>query len=108
MEYREKFERVPNEDLVRISSKEAETCEFNRMKHNAFKVCEEVSQRVDGGVAPGGYIKAWVTPDKDNNQSEVSFPGENYYRKVENFMKDHFRMGEKYSEFLRNLVAKNL
>ena len=36
------------------------------MKYNAFKVCEEVSQRVDGGVAPGSYIKAWVTPDEDS------------------------------------------
>ena len=49
-----------------MSSKEDETCELNRMKHNAFKMCEEVSQRVDGGMAPGGYIKAWVTPDENS------------------------------------------
>ena len=36
------------------------------MKCNAFKVCKDVSQRVDGDVAPGGCIKAWVTPDKDS------------------------------------------
>ena len=101
-----------------MSSKKAEICELNRMKHNAFKVCEEVLQRVDSGVASGGYIKAWVTPDEKylffwdqkylhqylankDNHSEVSIPGENYYRKVENFMKNHFIMGEKYSEFLK-------
>ena len=88
------------------------------MKHNAFKVCEEVLQRVDSGIASGGYIKAWVTPDEKylffwdqkylhhylankDNHSEVSIPGENYYRKVENFMKNHFIMGEKCSEFLK-------
>ena len=48
-----------------MSSEKAETCELNRMKHNAFKVCEEVLQRVDEGVASGGYIKARVTPDED-------------------------------------------
>ena len=101
-----------------MSFEEVETCELSRMKYNAFKVCEEASQRVDGGVAPGGYIKGWVTPDEDSlffwdqkhlhhylankdNQSEVSIPRENYYRKVENFMKNHFVMGEKYSEFLK-------
>ena len=106
------------EYLENMSFEEVETCELNKMKYNAFKVCEEVSHRVDGGVAPGGYIKAWVTPDEDSlffwdqkrlhhylankdNQSEVSIPGENYYRKVENFMKNHFVMGEKYSEFLK-------
>ena len=29
-------------------------------------MCEEVSQRVNGGVAAGGYIKVWVTPDEDS------------------------------------------
>ena len=104
-----------------MSSEEAETCELNRMKHNTFKVCEEVSQRVDGGVASGGDIKAWVTPNEDSwqslffwdqkhlhhylankgNPSEVYIPGEDYYRKVKNFMKDNFIMVEKYSEFLK-------
>ena len=102
----------------KMSSKKAEICELNRMKHNAFKVCEEVLQRVDSGVASGGYIKAWITPDEKylffcdqkylhhylankDNYSEISIPGENYYRKVENFMKNHFIMGKKYSEFLK-------
>ena len=113
-----KFKGIPNEDLERMSSEEAETCESNKMKHNAFRVCEEVSQRADGKVAPGGSIKACVTADKDvlffwdqkhlhhylankENQSEVSIPGDNYYRKVENFMKDHFIIGEVFSEFLK-------
>ena len=47
--------------MENMSFEEVETCELNRMKYNAFKVCEEVSQRVDGGVVPGGYIKEWVT-----------------------------------------------
>ena len=103
-----------------MSFEEVETCELNRMKYNTFKVCEEVSQRVDRGVAPGGCIEVWVTLDEDSlffwdqkhlhhylankdNQSEVSIPGENYYvnYKVENFMKNHFIKGEKYSEFLK-------
>ena len=49
-----------------MSFEEVETCKLNRMKCNAFKVCKDVSQRVDGDVAPGGCIKAWVTPDKDS------------------------------------------
>ena len=39
-----------------MSSKEAETCKLKRIKNNAFKVYEEVLQRVDGSKAPGGYI----------------------------------------------------
>ena len=101
-----------------MSFEEVETCKLSRMKYNAFKVCEEASQRVDGGVAPGGYIKGWVTPDEDSlffwdqkhlhpyltnkdNQSEVSIPGETYYRKIKKYMKNHFIMGEKYREFLK-------
>ena len=49
-----------------MTSEDTKTWELNRMKHNAFKVCEEVSQRFDGGAAPGGYIKAWVTLDEDS------------------------------------------
>ena len=39
-----------------MSFKEAETYKLNRMKNNAFNVCEEVLQRVDESKAPGGYI----------------------------------------------------
>ena len=84
-----------------MSFEEVETCELNRMKYNAFKVCEEVSQRVDAGVAPGGYIKAWVTPDEDSlffwDQKHLH----HYLANKDNFMKNHFVMGEKYSEFLK-------
>ena len=84
-----------------MSFEEVETCELSRMKYNAFKVCEEASQRVDGGVAPGGYIKGWVTPDEDSlffwDQKHLH----HYLANKDNFMKNHFVMGEKYSEFLK-------
>ena len=89
--------------------------ELERMKNNAFHVAKEVAERVDGGVAPGGYIKSFVTLEEDKlffwdkkyltafterKPSEV-VPGQNYFSKVEEFTKLHAVVGEKYIEFIK-------
>ena len=39
------------EDLVSL--------EIETMKLNAFKVCHEVADRIDGAIAPDGYMKVY-------------------------------------------------
>ena len=37
--------------------------ETERMKYNAFEVCDEVASRVHGAVASGGFLKPFVSAD---------------------------------------------
>ena len=86
------------------------------MKFNAFKVCEEVSDRIEGAVAPHGYLKSFVTPEHeelffwdkeylrryiDEKDKKKIVPGYHFYTKLDNFMAKHFRKGEKYLEFVK-------
>lgn len=88
------------------------------MKYNAFKVCEEVATRVDGAVAPGGFLKAFVSTDiselffwdkeyltnyiaNSTKKTITLVPGYHYYKKIDTFLGSHFIKGEKYLEFLK-------
>ena len=63
--YRKMFERTSEEDIEELSSNNVEELELKRMKFNTFKVCEDVSQRLDGATSPGGYLKSFVTDSLD-------------------------------------------
>eukprot|EP00794_Sanderia_malayensis_P016501 gene16501-18141_t len=48
--------------------------EYDRMKYNAFQVCEELTCRIDGAVAPGGFMKAYTSDSaEDLKQAEILF-----------------------------------
>ena len=46
-----------------MTLEDLEESEHDRMKHNAFKVCEELTCRIDGATAPGGFMKAFTSSD---------------------------------------------
>ena len=50
--------------------------EVNRMKHNAFKVCDEVTDRVNGAPAPGGFMKSYTSDPLE----EMFFSDEPYVK----------------------------
>ena len=114
-EYRKMFERLSMEDIEELSSNDVEELELKRMKFNAFKVCEEVSQRLDGTTGPGGYLKSLVTDSLDklfffdkeyadeylSKPKNATVPGCNYYQKLERFLENHCRKGEKFLKFVK-------
>ena len=92
--------------------------EAKRMKYNAFKVAKEVSSRIDGSTAPGGYFSAYPSQisedsffsdgeflntyvNKKSNAAKESCAGSGYYSKLSKFMDDHFFVGLKYVEFIK-------
>lgn len=117
-EYRQKHFGLNETDINNLTIDELEKNETDRMKFNAFKVCEEVAQRIDGEVAPQGFMKAYCTEDlkdlffwdtrylrdylanKDAKNSKT-MPGSHYYKSLQAFMDQHTRKGEKYLEYLK-------
>ena len=96
-----------------------EKLEVERMKFNAFKVCEEVALRVDGSPSPDGYLKGMVTDDVDHlffwdtqylrkylDSGNTTSPGYHYYQSLSDFLLRHCVKGEKYAEIIKFGCAK--
>ena len=101
-----------------MTYEELEHNELERMKYNAFKVCDELSLRIDGAAGPNNYMKAYTSQKSEdlffNNhanlkkylaaseKNRVSLPGSHYFKLLQGFIQSHFEIGEKYIEFLRH------
>ena len=59
------FSGSDENEVQNCTIKDLEALETEQMRINAFKVCEEVALRIDGAVAPGGFLKAVVSNDMD-------------------------------------------
>lgn len=87
------------------------------MEYNAYKVCDELTLRIDGAPAPGGHMKAYSSEKCENlffnnhgylkddisssDKTRVSLPGANYFKLIQTFMDQHFEVGEKYMEYVK-------
>ena len=113
-EHKKMFEVLAVDEIQRLTVQEIENLEADRMKFNAFRVCEEVSFRLDGATGPGGYLRSYVTKelgelfffDKEYLDNYLSkpiniVPGCYYYRKLQQFMGSHCRKGGTYIEYLK-------
>ena len=116
-EYKEQYEGLSDNDLQKMSYAELESHELDRMKFNAFKVCDELNMRIDGAPAPNGFMKAYTSEKKDrlffNNhdyvkeflssreKNKMTVPGCNYINSIETFSQLHMETGEKFTEFTR-------
>ena len=116
-EKKKEFQGLTDEQLCTMSSDDLEESEHSRMRSNAFSVCKELSLRMDGAVAPGGYMKAFVSYEKHKmffndekslkeyinapENRKLSLPGGYYYSYLETFISKHFEIGEKYAEFVK-------
>ena len=114
-EHKTKSDVLSNLDVSNITTSQLEELELERMKFNAFKVADEVAERIDCGVAPDGYMKSFASKDADKlfywdkcyllgfieRKNNQVVPGYNYYSKLEAFSKKHVTIGEKYFEFVK-------
>lgn len=116
-EYKECYEGLSGEQLDGMTLEELEESEHQRMKYNAFKVCDEITLRTDGAPAPGGYMKAFTSEGSDDmffcnekyawdylhasEQRKSTLPGRNYFDKVKTFGENHCKLGEKHIEFIK-------
>lgn len=117
-EFHKRFEGMSEEEIEQLSLPEYEKLEEERMRKNAWRVAEELAERVDGEPAPNGFIKCKVTQKenerflwdseylekyssvKSESGKEV-IPGHGYYKKLEEFIELHFQIGELYIEYLK-------
>ena len=108
------FEQLAVDEIQSLTAQEIENLEADGMKFNAFRVCEEVSFRLEGASGPGSYLKSYVTKelgelfffDKeylDTYLSELNntVPSCNYYRKLQQFTDNHCRKVEMYIAYLK-------
>ena len=112
-EYKEQYEGLCEDQLNEMSIEDLEKSELDRMKYNAYKVCEELTVRIDGAPGPGGYMKAYTSEKNENlffnnhsylsssDKNSMSLPGCNYFKLIQTFMEQHFEIGEKYMEYVR-------
>ena len=116
-EYKEQYEGLSDAELLKMSYAELESHELDRMKFNAFKVCDELTLRIGGAPAPNGFMKAYTSEKKDrlffdnhdylkeflssSEKNKMAVPGCNYFKFVETFSQQHMETGEKYTEFTR-------
>ena len=82
-----------------------------RHQYNAFKVCNDLTCRIDGAPVPNGYMKSYTSQKNkelffSNHQhmkeflgatekEKESVPGCHYFKKVHDFIDIHFGVGEK-------------
>lgn len=116
-EYKQPYEGFSNEQLNEISLDELESSELDRMKYNAFKVCDELRFHIEGAPASGGFMKAYTSQTNEyfyfnNHQhlkkylaasenAKIALPGSHYFKMVQDFIEKHFDIGEKYLEYVR-------
>ena len=106
-EHKAAFEGIPQGELQKMSIEELEQTELQRMEYNAFKVCSEVSARIDRAYVSLTAVQLFFS-DHEYFQTTLHYPnlekmapGGVYYRKIEMFADHHVKRGAKYMEFLK-------
>jgi hypothetical protein len=116
-EHKTPYEGISDEELASMTLEELEESEHAHMKYNAFKVCDELTCRIDGATAPGGFMKAFTSSDANelffnnhnclkaylamSDNAENPCPGRNYFDMLKKFKEQHIDLGEKYVEFVK-------
>jgi hypothetical protein len=116
-EYKQQYEGLSEDQLSQMTIEGLEKSELDRMKYNAYKVCDELTMRIDGAPAPDGHMKAYSSEKSENlffnnhgylkdylsssDKTRMSLPGANYFKLIQTFMEEHFEVGEKYMEYVR-------
>ena len=113
-EHRKKFHDLSDEEVMSMSPTDLSAHEERRMKHNAFMVCEEIAARIDGNVAPNGYMKAYPSKKVENlfywdseylgnflKDIHCEVPGAGFYNMLKRYMDSHAKIGEKNLEIVK-------
>ena len=114
-EHRKQFGGLSDEEVLKMNPAELGSYEVERMQYNAFTTADEITSRIDGNVAPNGYLKAYCSPKKSDlffwdteflcgyiDKKVKDAPGYNFYNYIEQVVMDkHCRIGQKSLEFIK-------
>ena len=73
-------EGLTDKQIEEMSLAEIEDTELKRMEYNAFKVCDDLTCRIDGAPVPNGYMKSYTSQKNEelffsNHQRMKEFLG---------------------------------
>ena len=113
-----RFYNMSDEEISQLTVQDYDTHEQERMEKNAWWVSKELSLRIDGAPVFNEYIHSFVTVkpeeafffnreyitqyNKSSGESQTETPGYYYCAKIVKFIKDHYRVGELYMEFIKD------
>lgn len=120
-EYYPVFHGLTDEEIQNLTVEDHARNEVKRKERNAWRVAEEIAERINGAPVLGEFIDSQLTPNEDVSfffntvyvkeyqQSSASarptVPGYHYMKKLETFNEAHVQTGELYLEFLRESCA---
>lgn len=102
------------QELNKMTQDQLQALEEDCMKQNAWRVCEDVCERVHMEPGPAGdmmlcmvedetlffyNIKELVDYQKSGKAKRKLLPGYNYFKKMENFIDEHGEKGELFLEY---------
>ena len=117
-EYYPIFDGLTDEEIENLSVEAHHRNEEVRLEKNAWRVAEEIAERIDGAPVLGEFIHSQLTPKIEDshffNQKYIkeyqhataikkpSLPVYHYMQKLEAFMQRHIQLGEMYLEYIRD------
>ena len=108
---------LAEDGIVSLTREDVEILKQNANKKNSLHVAHELRNRTDDEPGPAGdYMKAYVTlPESDQSlfngsylneyvsatsiSKKHSFPGHNYFSKMDSFIQSHVILGETHIKF---------
>ena len=107
-----------NEDEIQSESlKEYEIYEEIRMQSNAWYVSKIIQERIQDVPVLSDYISSSVSdkpnemffPNQDllheflqkSESAKQEIPGANYFKKISDFWKNHYKSGQLFMEFIK-------
>lgn len=118
-----RYDDMTDEEVSMMSVKEFEYYEKERMAKNAWIVANELVKRIDGAPVLGEYINAKLSVTMDQlfffnkdllieyqnsttEEKKKAVPGSGYIEKILLFLKQHYRMGELFMEYIKHACTK--
>ena len=121
-EHYERFDGLQDNEIAAMSLQDYEIHEAQRMEKNAWRVANQLAERIDGAPVLSEFIHGCVSEKTEDsfffNEDYLSkymsatknvrshLPGSAYFNKISDFMDTHVQSGELYSEFLRDSCQK--
>ena len=118
-----KFYNLSDDQIAKLTLQEYDSEEEKRMEMNAWWVAKELACRIDGAPVFSEYIHSFVTEkpgdtlffnrdyleqfQKATGGAQKETPGYFYIKKILKFIKEHYRVGELYMEFLKDGCKEN-
>ena len=117
-EHTKRFEGMSEDEIQSMSLKEYECYEEMRMQSNAWYVSKIIQERIQDAPVLNEYISSFVSdkpnemffPNQDllhessqksSESAKDEVPGANYFKKILDFWKNHYKSGQLFMEFIK-------